>query len=256
MADAMKLLPRWESGCSAFASCPRYTIDPMTRLIVTIDGPAGAGKSSVAREVAHRLGLEFLDTGAMYRGVAALAIEQGLDVKNAHEQVVELARSQPLRFDWRHDPPRLFAGEQDMTDRLRGPEVTDAVSEVAKIPHVREVLVDAQRRIGVEHPRLVTEGRDQGSVVFPDADVKFYLDASARVRAQRRVAQLHAMGQPADAPQILQGIIERDYKDSTRKDGPLICPDDARRIDTSEMTQAQVIDELVRRVELSQTQMK
>lgn len=214
----------------------------MRRLIVTLDGPAGSGKSSVSRHLAKRLGLEFLDTGAMYRGVTAKALERGIDPVAEGHAVVELARHFPLSFDWAEDPPRLYVGESDVTDRLRDSDVTRAVSDVAALPGVRQVMVEAQQRIGQEHPRLVTEGRDQGSVVFPHADVKFYLDASPTVRAQRRAEQIRAAGRHADFEQIRRDIIARDTKDSTRADAPLICPEDARRIDTSDMDLAEVLD--------------
>src|SRR5690606_18562679 len=115
-------------------------------------------------------------------------------------------------------------------------DVTAIVSDLAAIGPVRQVLVEQQRRIGREHPRLVTEGRDQGSIVFPDAAAKFYLDANPQERARRRAEQLRQTGREADEQQILAGILERDRKDSSRSDGPLICPDDAVRVDTSDMT--------------------
>ena len=219
-----------------------------TRLIVTIDGPAGSGKSTLARQLAARLGLDFLDTGAMYRAVAAKAIERGINIVEEPYYVVELARNCPLRFDWATDPPRLYARESDVTDRLRDRDVTGAVSDIAALGGVRNVLVDEQRCIGQEHPRLVTEGRDQGSIVFPEADVKFYLDASPTVRANRRAAQLREMGKPVQLEAIRQNIIERDRKDSSRSDGPLICPDDAIRIDTSDMTLGEVLELLEKTV--------
>lgn len=219
-----------------------------TRLIVTIDGPAGSGKSTLARQLAARLGLDFLDTGAMYRAVAAKAIERGINIVEEPYYVVELARNCPLRFDWAADPPRLYARESDVTDRLRDRDVTGAVSDIAALGGVRNVLVDEQRCIGQEHPRLVTEGRDQGSIVFPQADVKFYLDASPTVRANRRAAQLREMGKPVQLEAIRQNIIERDRKDSSRSDGPLICPDDAIRIDTSDMTLGEVLELLEKTV--------
>ncbi len=218
------------------------------QLIVTIDGPAGSGKSTLARRLAARLGLDFLDTGAMYRAVAAKAIERGIDIAEEPYYVVELARNCPLRFDWQTDPPRLYARGSDVTDRLRDSDVAGLVSDVAAIGAVRSVLVENQRRIGVEHPRLVTEGRDQGSIVFPHAAVKFYLDASPAVRATRRAEQLREMGKPVQLQNIRQNIIERDRKDSSRPDGPLICPDDAIRIDTSDMTLDAVLDLLEQNV--------
>jgi cytidylate kinase len=221
---------------------------PHAGLIVTLDGPAGSGKSTVARRLARRLGMDFLDTGAMYRGIAAMCIDHAVNPRLSHDRVVEIARRSGARFDWSADPPRLIMGQRDVTDRLRDSDVTSAVSDVAAIAAVREVLVEQQREIGVEHPWLVTEGRDQGSVVFPQACAKFYLDASPLVRARRRAAQLRDAGKEADEGEILQSILARDHKDSHRKDGPLICPDDAQRIDTSEMTLDQVLDEIERRV--------
>ena len=217
----------------------------MRRLIVSLDGPAGSGKSTVAKRVAERLGVEFLDTGAMYRGLTALALHRGLDPELSPSYVVELARACPLRFDWSADPPALMSGDFDLTPRLRDNDVTSKVSDVAKLAGVRKVMVQAQQRIGREHPRLVTEGRDQGSVVFPDADAKFFLDANPSVRAQRRADQLHALGRIANVEQIRRQIIERDRKDSTRAVAPLVCPEDALRVDTSDMT----LDEVVEHVE-------
>jgi CMP/dCMP kinase len=216
----------------------------MQRLIITLDGPAGAGKSTVAWSLAKRLGLEFLDTGAMYRGLSAKCVERGIDPVAEAYAVVKLARESEFRFDWSQDPPRLSVGGTDVTDRLRDSDVTGQVSEVAAISGVRQVMVREQRRMGSEHPRLVTEGRDQGSVVFPEAEVKFYLDANPSVRAKRRADQLRDAGKKVDLEQIRQGILERDRKDTNRKDAPLICPEDATRIDTSDMTLAEVIEML------------
>jgi len=216
----------------------------MQRLIITLDGPAGAGKSTVAWHLAEKLGLEFLDTGAMYRGLSAKCVERGIDPVAEDYAVVELARHSEFRFDWTQDPPRLSVGGTDVTDRLRDSDVTGQVSEVAAISGVRQVMVREQRRMGSEHPRLVTEGRDQGSVVFPEAEVKFYLDANCSVRAKRRAEQLREVGKKVDLEEIRNGILERDRKDSSRKDAPLICPEDANRIDTSKMSLDEVVDML------------
>lgn len=215
------------------------------RLIVAIDGPAGTGKSSVARQLAARLGLEFLDTGAMYRAATAMAIDHGIDLADG-PAIAELVRRADLHFDWTTDPPTLMAMGRSVMRRLRDSDVAGSVSPVSGLPEVRRVLVERQRRIGEIHDRLVSEGRDQGSVVFYDAQVKIYLDASPRVRAERRATQLRAMGRAADVDQIEQELANRDHRDSTRAVGPLTCPDGAVRVDTSNLPQDAVVDELVR----------
>lgn len=217
---------------------------------MTIDGPAGTGKSSVARELARVLALEFLDTGAMYRAATALAIDADVPV-DSEDQVARLVRRSDMRFDWRDDPPRLFAGGRDMTERVRDADVNGHVSIVAAMPGVRAVLVEAQRRIGEAHPALVTEGRDQGSVVFHDAQVKFYLDADVRVRAERRAKQLRDMGREreADAIRIAEQLRERDRIDTSRDVGPLCCPQDAQRLDTTALSREEVVRTLAKRVQ-------
>ena len=221
------------------------------RLIITIDGPAGTGKSSVARVLAKRLGLEFLDTGAMYRAAAAVALDAGISLASPDDIVAAVAE-QDMHFDWEKDPPELVCCGRSMMHRIREADVTKLVSPVSAIPALRRDLVRKQRAIGAAHPRLVTEGRDQGSVVFPDADVKFYLDASAAVRAKRRFEQLVASGairgEASELATLLKEIVARDLSDSTRRDGPLICPEDAIRVDTSDMTFDQVVATLEEQV--------
>ncbi|MCP3902498.1 MAG: (d)CMP kinase [Planctomycetes bacterium] len=212
-------------------------------LIVTIDGPAGTGKSTVAHRLADRLGLQFLDTGAMYRAAALIAVEQEIDPENG-PAVAEAVRRSEMHFDWTTSPPRLLLGERCVDGPIRGDEVARVVSIVAAQKPIREVLVQHQRRIADAHPRLVTEGRDQGSVVFPDAPVRFYLDADVSERARRRIAQLARGGAAVDETKVLSGLRERDRIDSTRPDGPLIRPHGAIVVDTTDLTLDEVVDRL------------
>jgi cytidylate kinase len=222
---------------------PTEAADNNCPVIITIDGPAGTGKSTVAHLLATRLGLDFLDTGAMYRATALVALEREIDPGDGPALAAAVA-GLDLHFDWRHDPPRIMVGDRDISRRIRDLDVAEVVSIVAAQAELRSVLVEQQRRIAADHPRLVTEGRDQGSVVFPDAGARFYLDADIAVRADRRARQLIAAGMDVDHEQIVQGIIERDRIDSSRSDGPLIRPQGAIAVDTSEMTAEQVVDEL------------
>jgi cytidylate kinase len=217
--------------------------NPSGPLIITIDGPAGTGKSSVSRILAARLGVDFLDTGAMYRAATLLALESGFtpaDVVN----VIDLVGSADIHFDWTKDPPDIIAQGRILGQRIREKDVTDNVSAFSEIPELRAVMVSRQQEIQRAHPRLVTEGRDQGSAVFPKANVKIYLTASAKVRARRRCDQLRAQGHTPVEAQILQDIIDRDFRDMNRKVGPLIKPEDARVVDTSHLSREQVVDVL------------
>ncbi|MCE9620384.1 MAG: (d)CMP kinase [Planctomycetes bacterium] len=216
---------------------------PAQPLIITIDGPAGTGKSSVAHLLALRLGLEFLDTGAMYRAAALLAIEESIPIDEGESIAAALA-STTLAFDWKSSPPRLLLGRRDVSALIRSSEVTEAVSPVSACAEVRREMVRRQREIAAAHPRLVTEGRDQGSEVFPDAPLHIYLEADARVRAQRRAAQLKSSGQAADEAGILRAIQHRDHVDSTRAVGPLRIPTGAVRVDTSHLDLEAVVSKL------------
>lgn len=204
-------------------------------VIVAIDGPAGAGKSTVGRALARRLGLEYLDTGAMYRAVTYAAMRRGILVGD-HAAVAALARTVPLEVG---DHGVLVDGI-DATAAIRSREVTDAVSVVAANSDVRAELRDRQRAWAAAHGGGVIEGRDIGSVVFPDAELKLYLTASPRVRAERRVGEA---GGDVDA--VEASIIERDRKDTSRADGPLVRADGSTVVDTTGLSIDEVVDHIV-----------
>ncbi|GAB4385847.1 MAG: (d)CMP kinase [Phycisphaerales bacterium] len=213
---------------------------PNQPIIITIDGPAGTGKSTIARLLAKRLGLDFLDTGAMYRAATAICIDHGIDPDDV-DRLCAVVADADLHFDWTKDPPAMLAWLKPIDARIRDADVTALVSRIAAIGRLREHMVRKQRIIAHQHPRLVAEGRDQGSIVFPDADVKFYLDAAPEIRAHRRAEQLRAQHVEVDDENILREIIRRDTMDATRHDGPLICPPDAVVIDSSHLEIREVI---------------
>ncbi len=194
--------------------------------VIAIDGPAGSGKSTVGRKLADRLGLTYLDTGAMYRAVAFAAIRQGIDPDEA-EQVAALARAVDIVVD--DDGVRV--DDIDATVEIRGPEVTRAVSLVAANPGVREELRARQRAWALERGGGVIEGRDIGTVVFPDATLKVYLTASVEVRARRRAKEMTDL----DYDEVAADIARRDAADSSRSDSPLATAGDAVTVDTSEL---------------------
>ena len=209
-------------------------------LIITIDGPAGTGKSTVAARLAARLGLTHLDTGAMYRAAALLAAERGIDPDDG-PAIAAAIREVGFRFDWDAPAPRLLVGGEDPVERIRDLDVGRIVSRVAACPEVRAVLTQWQRQIARERPRLVTEGRDQGSTVFPDADVRFYLDADTDIRADRRMRQLADAGRVADRADVREDIRRRDRLDRERSDGPLVLPEGAVVVDTGSRSLEEVL---------------
>jgi CMP/dCMP kinase len=217
-------------------------------MILTIDGPAGTGKSTVALETAKRLSFDFLDTGAMYRAVGLAALRRRIDLENPRE-LAFAAKHVRIDFDWSQCPPGLLLNGEPVSHLLRSGEATHAASFAAIVPAVRERLVAQQRQIGRQRSNLVSEGRDQGSVVFPHAQMKFYLDAAPAERARRRAAQLRARGEQVDVAQLQAEIDARDRRDQSRSVGALIVPEGAQIIDTTAMTQRQVVDLIVRQAQ-------
>ena len=216
-------------------------------MIITIDGPAGTGKSTVAQAVARRLGFDFLDTGAMYRAIGLEALRREANLDDPRE-LAFIAKHCRIAFDWSRQPPGVLLNDEPVGHLLRGGEATRAASYVAMVPAIREALVADQQRIGRERPDLVTEGRDQGTIVFPDAGAKFYLDAAPAERARRRAAQLRARGEVVDFQELLNQILARDQRDAGRAVGPLATPSDATVVDTTSITQEEVIDAIIERV--------
>lgn len=215
--------------------------------LIAIDGTAGTGKSSVGCAVAAHLGYGFLSTGEMYRALAYKVFAKKINPED-HDAVLEAARQ--LRFTFMRQPDaklKMFVDGEYLGDKLHLEEVGSVASRVSTNGEARRVLTDKMRDVG-EDGGIVMEGRDVGTVVFPDAEIKFYLDASAEERAKRRVNQLKDAGQKADYNQILKMIQERDYRDSHRAVSPLKPAEDAVVIDTSSLTMQQVIDAVLEKI--------
>ena len=217
-------------------------------LVVAVDGPAGTGKSSVSRGLARSLGARYLDTGAMYRIVTLAVLRAGIELDN-QVAIVETANKAPLSVGYNPDEDRAYLGGEDVTAEIRGDAVTGAVSAVSAVPRVRTLLVGLQRKMAAGAGNVVVEGRDIGTVVLPDADVKFFLTASAETRAKRRNDQNVANGLGDDYEAVLADVQRRDHLDSTRAVSPLRAADDALIVDTSEMTESEVIAHLLELVE-------
>lgn len=194
--------------------------------VVAIDGPAGSGKSTLARGLARALGFVFLDTGAMYRALALAAQRAGIDPDDA-ERLAQLAQQVDIRFEADDEAQRVLLDGEDVSEAIRTPEISDLASRIAVHAGVRRAMVALQRALASAAHGVVAEGRDTTTVVFPDAAVKLYLDASPQERARRRQHQLQQQGIDAPYEQVLQAILERDARDAARADSPLRIADDA-----------------------------
>ncbi|MEL0094949.1 MAG: (d)CMP kinase [Planctomycetaceae bacterium] len=213
-------------------------------MIVTIDGPAGAGKSTVARLLAEKLGFDFLDTGAMYRCVALQGIRQEVDLSE-EDKLAEIARTLVLEFDG----AIVLLGGEDVTAEIRTPEITSLIHYAADNLQVREAMVSLQRKLALEDD-VVTEGRDQGTVAFPEAECKIFLSASAEERARRRVEQMRQSGEDASIEEVLEQQNLRDQQDEAREVGGLKAADDALHVITDGMRPFEVVEHLERLVRL------
>lgn len=216
----------------------------MTARQIAIDGPAGAGKSTVARLVAGRLGYLYIDTGAMYRAVAWAALEQGVAVED-EAALAAIAANPLLRLEAAEDGCRVWYGERDISQEIRLPQVGNMASPVSAHPEVRRALVARQQEMASSQP-VVMDGRDIGTVVLPQAECKIFLTASPRIRAERRWAELAGKGIAADVEQIRGEIEERDQRDSNRAASPLRQAEDAYLLDSSYLTIDQVVEGIIK----------
>ena len=212
-----------------------------SQITIAIDGPAGSGKSTVARRIAEKLGLLYLDSGAMYRAVTLLAIRDGL----AADSPKLLEQVQTCRIEFQDNGKKILLNAENVSVQIRTPAVNRRVADVAKIPEIRHEIVKHQQRIGAEGG-IIAEGRDLTTIVFPNADFKFYLDASVRERAKRRLAELQAQNEVITLAVVEAEISDRDEKDKTRAHSPLRTADDAITVDTTDKTIDEVVDFIVK----------
>jgi cytidylate kinase len=222
---------------------------PVKHLVITLDGPAGAGKSSVAKALAGRLGISYLDTGAMYRALTLKALRLKMDLSD-EEALTALTRNTKITFKETPDGSlNITLDGEDVSVAIRAPEVTNNTHFIAKAAGVRTLMVGWQRAIG-ESRSIVTDGRDQGTVVFKDARYKFYVDADVEERVMRRYKELVAVGKTVDLDQLRTDMLERDQKDFTRAVGPLKKAADAITVDSTGLTVDGTVDKIMKLIQL------
>lgn len=205
----------------------------MSKTTIAIDGPAGSGKSTLAKMVAERLGFTYLDTGAMYRAITYLAIKKG--IVDDEEAVGKYVLGLDVTLNFENGTTSVFVNDTEVTDFIRTPEVNGKVSEIAAMPAVRKELVRMQRQMG-EIGNVVAEGRDQTTIVFPDADLKIYLTADVDVRTERRYKEYSEKGIEIDIEEVKENLKKRDKIDSSREVGPLMKAENAIEVDTSKLS--------------------
>ena len=216
-------------------------------MIIAIDGPAGAGKSTISKEVARRLGFTYLDTGAMYRACALYVLSTGEDPSD-ERKVKDLLADVKIEFQ----DGRIFLNGEDVSSKIRTPQIDEAASKVSRLKGVREKLTELQRQVARDMD-IVAEGRDMGTVVFPDAEVKIFLDASPEERARRRKRQLEEAGKIISFEIILHQIKKRDKADSTREIAPLAAAPDAVVLDTTGMKPEKVVERIIKEADKKET---
>ncbi len=216
------------------------------KIVIAIDGPAASGKSSVAKNLAEKLGFTYVDTGAMYRAITYLAIRK--NIVDDVDAVIDLVKNIKIELKFENGLTRVFINGEEVTEHIRTPEVNAKVSEVSRIPEVRQELVKIQRKMG-ENGNLVAEGRDTTTVVFPNADLKIYLTADLDERATRRHLEYQEKGNNVSFDEVKENLKKRDTIDSQRKVSPLSKAEDAYELDTTDLTIEQEIENIIKKVE-------
>ncbi len=219
------------------------TKDPKKKLTIAIDGPSGAGKSTVAKALGKRLGYVYIDTGAMYRSVALRVREKGISPED-ESALKELVSSLHITFTMEGDQTHVFCNGEDITSAIRTPEISRLASSISKQKEIRKSLVQIQRKMGKEGG-VILEGRDIGTVVFPDADVKFYLDAESDERVRRRYHEMVQQGVKVDFKETKEELVQRDHNDMHRIHSPLKKANDALLIDSTDRSVEEVVEEMV-----------